>query len=254
MIFQKLEVLEYRNDYNIYYGIINNSFSVLLSSIDVPNELEITGEIIFKSDNAYKFTQEGIVTLYYPVDQDFIDAFRCKVKVINETYDDYKTKIEPFIDSILESNTKWIVNILNNKTETERILFRNDKFIIIKNIGWDTLNDFYMLAIPFEKIKNVRHLNPSHKNLLNEMKDESIKIAKQYNIDDDELYFFFHYHPSCYHLHMHICLLNHKSLKLRLYRHIMLDEIIDNLENFHKKDIKFEVSVSNPIYRLLKNN
>jgi hypothetical protein len=203
MKFKNLEVLEYRTDYNIYYGIINNYFAVLFGIKDLPNELEINGEILIKNENIYKFNQKEVQTLYYPVDQDFIDSFKIKIKIIEETYDNYKNNVEKYIDSIIENNTKWINNILYNKSESERILFKNKKFIIIKNICWDNLNDFYLLVIPYEKIKNIRHLNELHKELLLEMKNESLKIAKIYNIDEDELYLFFHYHPSCYQLHLH---------------------------------------------------
>ena len=251
MKFKKLEVLEYRNDYTVYYGMINNKSSILMYNKDLPNEIDINGDITFKNENAYKFNQEGIYTLYYPAEQDFIDSFKCKMKIVSETYEDYKLKIEPYIDTILESNTKWIMNILNNKAETERVLFKNEFFVIVKNICWDNVNDFYLLVLPFEKIKNIRHLDSSHKDLLNNMKIEALKIAKTNNIDNDELYLFFHYHPSCYHMHLHVCLLNHKSLKATLYRHILLDDIVNNIDNYKKKTIKFEVSTSNPIYKLL---
>jgi m7GpppX diphosphatase len=254
MRFKNLEVLEYRSSYNIYYGVIKNNFAVLFADKNLADEIDIGGELLMKNENVYKFNQKGINTLYYPVDQDFIDSFKTKIKIIDETYEDYNKKIEPYIDSIIESNTKWMNNILYHKSEAERILFKNKYFTIIKNICWDSLNDFYLLVIPFEKIKNIRHLNNSHKDLLNQMKIESIKIANGYNIDEDELYFFFHYHPSCYQLHLHVCLLNHKSLKLKLYRHIMLDEIIDDLENFGKRTIRFESNISNPIYKILKGN
>lgn len=254
MKFKNLEVLEYRTDYNIYYGVINNNFAVLFGMKDLPNELEINGELLMKNENAYKFNQKEVQTLYYPVDQDFVDSFKTKIKVIEETFEDYKNKVEPYINSILESNTKWMNNILYHKSEAERILYKNKKFIIIKNICWDSLTDFYLLVIPFEKIKNIRHLNESHRELLEEMKKETLKISKSFNLDEDELYFFFHYHPSCYQLHLHVCLLNHKALKLKLYRHIMLDDVLDNLESYGKKTIKFESSISNPIYKILKDN
>jgi hypothetical protein len=34
----------------------------------------------------------------------------------------------------------------------------------------------------------------------------------------------------------------------------MLDEIIDDLENFGKRTIRFESNISNPIYKILKGN
>jgi hypothetical protein len=45
--------------------------------------------------------------------------------------------------------------------------------------------------------------------------------------------------------------MNHKSLKFRIYRHVLLDYVLDNLEIIGKKDMKFEIAISNPIYKLL---
>ena len=76
MRFKTLEVLEYRSGYNIYYGVIKNNFAVLFADKDLPDEIDITGELLMKNENVYKFNQKGINTLYYPVDQDFIDSFK----------------------------------------------------------------------------------------------------------------------------------------------------------------------------------
>ena len=252
MKFSKIEILDARLEYNIYYGFINSLPAVLFADKNIPDTFNITGEIILKNENAYKFNQQGVYILYYPVDENYVNSYKGKIKIITETYDDYKSKVEPYINSILVQNTKWINNILHDNAESSRVLFKNDKFVITKNICWDNkLSDFYILVIPYEPIKNIRHLDTSHKSLLEEMKYISIEIAKDYQIDENELYFFFHYHPSCYHLHLHVCLINNKTLKCRLYRHILLDDLIENIEKYQKSSIKFEINISNPIYKLL---
>jgi m7GpppX diphosphatase len=253
MKFLKLEVLEYKDDFNIYYGVINNKFAILRENKTINDEYVINDENLIRFENVYQMKKNDLFLLTYPVEESVVDSYKEKTKVIKETYEDYKSKVEPYINLILENNTKWIQNILNNKSETDRVLFKNDKFLIIKNLCWDQDNQFYVLIIPLERIKNIRHLNDSYEKILKEMKTETLKIAKKYNIDEDELYFFFHYHPSCYHLHLHCCLINHKALKLKFYRHIMLDDIIENLNILEKKTIKFEINISNPIYKLLKN-
>jgi m7GpppX diphosphatase len=180
-----------------------------------------------------------------------IESYKSKMKIITETYDVYKNKIEPYINSILESNTKWMKNILNLQNEANKILFKGEKFIVVKNIGYDTKNDFYLLAIPYESLKNIRDLEPKHKELLKLMKLKTLEIAKKHNFDEEDLYFFFHYHPSCYHLHLHICLNTHKNLKFKIYRHVLLDDVMENIEKIGKKLMKFEINISNPIYKLL---
>jgi m7GpppX diphosphatase len=253
MKFQKLEILEYKDDFNIYYGVINNKFAILKENKNISDEIIIPDEKLIRLGNVYQMKKNDLFLLNYPVDESLVDSYREKSKIVKETYEDYKTKIEPYINSILDNNTKWINNILNNKSETDRILIKNEKFLIIKNLSWEQDNDFYVLVIPYEKIKNIRHLNKSHEQLLTDMKLETLKLAKKYNIDEDELYFFFHYHPSCYHLHLHCCMINHKALKLKFHRHVMLDDIKENINDLEKKTIKYEINISNPIYKLLKN-
>lgn len=253
MKFQKLETLEYKDDFNIYYGVINNKFAILKEHKNINDEFIISDESLIRLGNVYQMKKNDLFLLNYPVDESLVDSYREKSKIVTETYEDYKNKIEPYINSIVDSNTKWIQNILNSKSEIERILFKNEKFLIIKNLSWEQDNDFYVLVMPFEKIKNIRHLKNIHEQILKEMKFETLKIAKKYNIDEDELYFFFHYHPSCYHLHLHCCMINHKALKLKFHRHVMLDDVIENINELEKKTFKYEMNISNPIYKLLKN-
>jgi m7GpppX diphosphatase len=237
MKFKKIEILEIKNDTNTYYGTIDNVSAILISEKTINDEI----------------TLDSKVNLIYPASNEIIDSFRNKVKIITETYLDYKNKVDPYINSILETNTKWLKNILNLQTETEKILFKGEKFIVVKNIGYDSKNDFYLLAIPHEELRTIRDLRGQHKELLKLMKLKTLEIAKKRNFEENDLYFFFHYHPSCYHLHLHVCVSNHKNLKFRLYRHILLDYAIDHIEKLEKKTLKFEMSISNPIYKLLLN-
>ena len=237
MKFKKIEILEIKNDTNTYYGTIDNVSAILISEKTINDEI----------------TLDSKVNLIYPASNEIIDSFRNKVKIITETYLDYKNKVDPYINSILETNTKWLKNILNLQTETEKILFKGEKFIVVKNIGYDSKNDFYLLAIPYEELRTIRDLRGQHKELLKLMKLKTLEIAKKRNFEENDLYFFFHYHPSCYHLHLHVCVSNHKNLKFRLYRHILLDYAIDHIEKLEKKTLKFEMSISNPIYKLLLN-
>lgn len=254
MKFHKLEILENKKETNVYYGNINKIPAILIGDKEISNELNLDGEIILKNENFQKIkltSSESIIHLYYPANNEMIESFKSKIKIVSESYEDYKLKIEPYINSIIETNTKWIKNILNLQNEADKILFKGEKFIVIKNIGYDTKNDFYLLAIPFEPLKTIRDLQNSHKELLKLMKLKTLEIAKKQNFEEEDLYFFFHYHPSCYHLHLHICLNSHKNLKFKLYRHILFEDVIENIDKIGKKLMKFEINISNPIYKLL---
>ena len=254
MKFHKLEILENKKETNVYYGNINKIPAILIGDKEISNEINLDGEIILKNENFQKIkliSSESIIHLYYPANNEMIESFKSKIKIVSESYEDYKLKIEPYINSIIETNTKWIKNILNLQNEADKILFKGEKFIVIKNIGYDTKNDFYLLAIPFEPLKTIRDLQNSHKELLKLMKLKTLEIAKKQNFEEEDLYFFFHYHPSCYHLHLHICLNSHKNLKFKLYRHILFEDVIENIDKIGKKLMKFEINISNPIYKLL---
>ena len=250
MKFQKIEILEWKQHTNVFLGKIDEKVSILTGNKDLPDEIELNIKINNNND-FYKINENGVLNLYYPASNEIIDMYKNKTKIVYETLIKYETKIEPYIDSILTENTKWINKILNHKTEVDKILYKNKNFIIIKNIGWESNNDFYLLVIPYEPIKNIRHLRENHRILLNSMKKKGLDVAKRYNYEESDLYFFFHYHPSCYHLHLHICLINHKSLKFTIYRHVLLEDVLNNLNTHWKKIMKFEINISNPIYKLL---
>jgi m7GpppX diphosphatase len=250
MKFIKNEILESGIN-TVYLGTINDTPTILIGVKNLPDEIEIKQDISLNKNEIQNINQSDIINLYYPASNEIIDSYKNKMKIVTETFKDYKEKVEPYINSILDLNTKWVRNILYYKMEMDRILFKNKKFIVIKNIGWETTNDFYLLVIPFEPIKNIRHLELSHKELLENMKKKALDVAKKYNYNESDLYFFFHYHPSCYHLHLHVCIINHKVLKFRIYRHVLLEDVLSDLEIIGKKVIKFEMCISNPIYKLL---
>ena len=101
----------------------------------------------------------------------------------------------------------------------------------------------------------IRDLRKKHISLLNSMKQKSIQVAKSFDINENQLYFFFHYHPSFYHLHLHCCIINNSELSTKYFRCKMLETIISNLErnsNYYKHaDILFEIPSNHIISKLL---
>ena len=106
MYFIKLDTFEIKTDYSVFYGTINECPAILYADKNIPDEILIHGKLLFKNDNYHKFQQDGIIALYFPIDKIFINTFRMKIKIISETYEDYKNKIEPYINSISKHNTK----------------------------------------------------------------------------------------------------------------------------------------------------
>jgi hypothetical protein len=290
MKFQKLEKINLRNEikryfanvinhthYNLYWGVTNNYFSILISvnKIDDEIELESWNKIIYNNQEQ-KLTEEHIAQLItnvdkslefyslnhylkFPISLDLIDWLKADTIIFEETKNDYNKISYPYINSILDKNTKWINDLVFNKSEESVVLFRNESFVICKDILWkdDSNSQFYILAIPTKQIKTIRDLTGSDIPLLEDIKYNCIQIAKSYGISPDKLYLFFHYHPSYYQLHLHVCITEHPALETNYFRHYHLDSIINKLkidpDYWKNATLKFELLSGTKLYNLFRD-
>ena len=82
-----------------------------------------------------------------------------------------------------------------------------------------------------------------------------LEIASNYGLTEDNLYFFFHYHPSFYHLHIHCAIISNDAISNKHFRCKMLDNVIYNLQkdgNYYiKNSIDFEIPDYHIIVKLL---
>jgi hypothetical protein len=243
-------------NYNLYIGIYNNLYFIFISSEQEYDKIDINIISDYLENNNFIEIKNTNFYLKYPVSIDLINWLKASLVIMEETSLTYQTISTPYIDSIYEKNVKWIFNILNGLTEQNRIMFKNDNFIICKDILW-TDNDPYMLCIPFKKIKTIRELTSDDIVLLEEMRDNILNITNNLNIKKNQLYMFFHYHPSYYQLHLHICNINNILLETKIMRYYHLDDIIDKLKmdtNYWKNAIlKFELLTNTKLYNLLNN-
>ena len=282
MKFQKIEKLYLRNEviaylspyykcninYNIYFGILKNTqnyFSILLLENDhifnINYEIDIKDiSKLINNDNINHLYFNNDIYIRYPISLDLIDWIKAELKIITETADDYNNLSLPYINSILDKNTKWINDLLFKYSEESKVLYRSNDFVICKDIIWTNNHplDFYILAIPITSLKNIRDLTQEHIPLLKNIKSKVIDIAKDYKLNSDSLYMFFHYHPSYYHIHLHICIIDHFVLETKYHRNYLLDDVIKLLEinsNYWKDaTLKFELLSTSKLYKLIKNN
>ena len=290
MKFQIIENINIRNDiikyfsdtveftnYYIYIGIINNYFGVILSINKLEEEkIEINNITKFKYNNKnrnmYLLNKtltnvskniDKYIELYtndyyvkFPISNDTIEWLNSSIEIINETPEIYNNISLPYINSIYNKNIKWINNLLHNKSEEERILIRNDNFVICKDILWkdNNINNLYILAIPLKNIKSIRDLTNEDIPLLENIKINMITILNSYNVELNDIIMFFHYHPSYYHLHLHVCFKNSKHIDYN--RQFYIDDIIEKLKensNYWKEsDLTFEMITTSKLYKLLK--
>ena len=276
------------NKYNLYYGIIKDVYGIIKdvygivlhadeikSNIDLkdnitcmkfennkfPYDLELFDEICKNTEISPDKSIELLSDTCYikfPVSLDLIDWLKAEIEIITETKEIYKKISLPYINSIYDKNTKWMHDLVYNYAEESSVLLRTNDMVICKDIVWKTndISYFYILCIPTKKIKSIRNLTQLDIPLLQSMKENAIDIAIKYGVSKNRLYMFFHYHPSYYHLHLHVCITEHESLETRYHRHYYLDDIINKLENesdyWRKATLKFELLSNAKLFKLLK--
>ncbi len=266
------------NNYNVYLGLINNYNAIVVTTYSIEEEFSIKDyyKITFNNHNIKEDqiefylnnqTNEKFVEIFgkniyarLPISNDFIDWLKADIELFTETKEIYNNVSLPYINSILDKNIKWINDLLFNKSEEKLVLFRNSQFVIAKDIIWknSSKNEFYVLVIPTTHIKSIRELNDSHIDLLRQMKEKAIEIASSFGLNENKLYFYFHYHPSYYQLHLHVTIVGHPLIENKLYRHYFLDDIIKKIQSdstyWANCDIRFELMSCNKLYKLLKES
>jgi m7GpppX diphosphatase len=159
-------------------------------------------------------------------------------KIIKESYEEYLN----FINNYDIKNDKWIYNIIDKVSEQDKVIFRNDFFIIMPNYTWNEhdISKLHILAIVTDKnIRSIRDLNSSHISLLNDINSQTLVIIKKkYDIDADSLKIFFHYEPSTYILHIHYVNINYIDARSSVEYSHELSNVIFNLtldNDYYKK-------------------
>lgn len=195
--------------------------------------------------------------------------------LIEETAETYNEIVKPYIQTIVDSGSlNWIDNIIEGKKEQERLLLDHESFIINIDTKWrshpdafktpkyewyqdKSVLDLYCLGIVKQKsIASLRDLTKEHVPLLKSMKEEGLKIIeKTYGVKRDQIRVFVHYHPQFYHFHVHFTRL-HNEIGSTVERGHLLSDIIQNLEMdseyYAKRTISYKLSVTSPLYLLLK--
>ncbi|SPO21964.1 related to DCS1 - non-essential hydrolase involved in mRNA decapping [Ustilago trichophora] len=159
------------------------------------------------------------LTLIRPATQTHIDKYSAQRKVmVYETPEMYTEKVLPWIESFPPSRIQWVYNILEHKKEVESILFEDSDpktgFVIVPDLKWDqkTTSSLYIQAIVHNReLKSLRDLTKDHVKMLEKVKKEASRVAfEKYGLTgrdgsaEGNVRCFLHYHPSYYHLHVHI--------------------------------------------------
>ncbi len=150
-------------------------------------------------------------------------------KLVKESYEEYLM----VLDNRDPTKDLWIYNILDGIAEQDKILYEDERFILLPTFTFDgkSVDKMHLLALPRNKsLRSIRDLREEHCELLRHIKDMSlVAIRNIYGLQEENLKIFLHYEPSTYHLHIHFVNLEHMFGSSVEYSHD-LDLAIYNLE------------------------
>ncbi|GFU10346.1 m7GpppX diphosphatase [Nephila pilipes] len=177
-------------------------------------------------------------TIIYPATSKHVEKYKYQPSfVVKETPEIYKNIVLPHLES-QKFSLQWVYNILEHKSETERIVFEDPHpelgFILLPDLKWDESENhaIYLIAICHTRnVKSLRDLNASHLPLLKNIKIKGLDaIQMKFNIQSEKLRVFLHYQPSYYHFHVHFTSI-HKQVPGCLFEKAhLLDSVINNIE------------------------
>lgn len=220
---------------------------------DIKKNIKET-KILTSNDRHIAVAVEGNVMvqlngiLFKVVNPDICDENEKEFVLKNETYEEYLIKI----NSLKDSNYRWIYNIIEGKSEVDKILYSNDDFILIPDYGFvhpkSSIDKFdisklHILAIVRDKtIMTIRDIKPEHIPMLESLKIKSIEcIESLYNIKANKLKIFYHYYPSTYLLHVHFTHISKCDIKTSFDRCHDFDQVIKNIKldpSYYRGDMK----------------
>ncbi|GMM50637.1 5'-(N(7)-methyl 5'-triphosphoguanosine)-(mRNA) diphosphatase [Starmerella bacillaris] len=175
--------------------------------------------------------------------------------VVRETPEMYTNTVKPYIETQRGDRIDWVRGILFQGVEADRVLFRDDQFVLLPNSKWDqqNVNNMSMLALVVQTdIPSIRDLTSAHIPLLEHIKSKSSEvISSKWNVPESQLKVFFHYHPTFYHLHVHIVHINNEQNDFG--RSLLVDSVIDMLDSKPIKDhtLTYFMSENHKLYNLL---
>lgn len=177
-------------------------------------------------------------TIMYPATDKLINKFTQKPSYfVTETPKTYEEITKPYILDHL-SDLGWVYNILEGKSEVDRIMVSDpdpvDGFKLAADLKWDmtTVENLYCLAIVNRRdLYSVRTLDASHLPLLESIQEKcQAYITAKYNVPSSLIRSYLHYQPAYYHLHVHFShIRNHIGAPI-IGKSLALDEVIENIK------------------------
>ncbi|CAG2109740.1 unnamed protein product [Medioppia subpectinata] len=201
-------------------------------------------------------------TIIYPAtDRHIHKHLRQEFAVVLETSLLYEEVTQPHIESQSQQlSLQWVHNILDHKSETERIVCDVEDpeigFVLLPDMKWDgiAVESLYLVAISRKAgIRSLRDLNETHLPLLNNIQTKGCEaIEKKYGVTRDQLRIYIHYQPSYYHFHIHFTALANEETGF-VERIHLLDTVINNItvckDYYQKSSLLFPIKTNDPLFK-----
>ena len=227
------------NDTNIYVGEYQGEpiviYSKHLHNKKFPSP-KYGGELNYFNDRFRKYTicaddpEKYELNVMWPATkEDMLSAKHTQKTRMFETPEIYKKFTLPHI----KLGPEWMRNIITGKREQEYILYQDDDFVFMPDIKWDgNPTSAYCLAIAKDaNIKSIRDLTSEHIPMLEHIYKTGISIMeKKYEVSEDSLRVYFHYHPTYWQLHIHFVSLSIERDGNSVDYAITLHTVIQNLK------------------------
>ncbi|KAM0810503.1 putative M7GpppX diphosphatase [Seiridium cardinale] len=165
-------------------------------------------------------------------------------RFVVETPQVYHDKVRPFMQASREAgHLNWVYNIIEGRKEVEDVIYRtplgrdgDEGFLMLPNLHWDrkTIEALHLLGIVERRdLWTLRDLQKKHIPWLKHMRAKLVDatVGKYPQIEEDQLKLFFHYHPTYYHLHIHVVHVMLEATSTQsVGKAIGLDSVIEQLK------------------------
>ncbi|KAG7860644.1 hypothetical protein KL939_001211 [Ogataea angusta] len=202
------------------------------------------------------------LNLIYPATDTHIRKFEKPVlHIVRETPELYRSVVVPYIETMRGDRIKWVRNILYEGAEADRVVVKNDDFVLIPDMKWDgtTLESLYLCCIVYrDDVASIRDLNETHIPYLERILDTlRTEIPRRYSIASDQLRVFVHYQPSYYHFHIHVVNTAYYGLgeSILAGKAILLEDVIDTLRflgphGYKRRTLTYAINESHKLWEL----
>ncbi|CEG35631.1 scavenger mrna-decapping enzyme [Plasmopara halstedii] len=157
--------------------------------------------------------------------------------MVVETKEAYRMITKAYIESIPADNVEWVYNILDHKSETERIVYEDSHpctgFVLLPDFKWSDpskLESLYCLAIVRDRsLRSLRDLSGSNLKLLRNIRNAGLEVLREkFGVNPSSIRMYLHYQPTYYHLHVHFSHVKMTQGTL-VGKAVLLEDVIYNL-------------------------